>query len=422
MLKQKLESFGNIFKTVEIRQKIIFSLIVIIIFRLLASIPVVGIPADAIKKLFEGVAFGDTISAISGGVLETASVIAIGISPYISASIVLQLAGSFIPKLEELRKEGTQGQRIIGMYTRYLTVPLSILQAFVIYSTLRGFGFIDALDPLKLTALISTLTGGALLIMWIAELVGEGGLANGSSYIMFLGILANVPGLIRTDLQNSDPLEITLFFLAIALIIGVVVLVSDSERRVKLMYSRRVRSGGTQDNYLPIKLTQFGVMPVIFAGYLVSVPVYVARFLVSKDYSDQITKVSNSIIDFLGNSNVYNIGTAVLVILFSFFYITIVFNPKEIAENLQKQGAFVPGIRPGVQTEKYLRTIAYRLTFFGSIFLAVLAVLPNLLVNFGIISTTIISGTGLLIVVGVALDIRRKIESMIVVRSYDRYI
>jgi preprotein translocase subunit SecY len=416
---EKIQSF---WKTKDIRRKIIFSIIILIVYRLLAAVPVVGIPADAITKLFEGSELGDLLSTVSGGVLETASIVAIGLTPYINASIVFQLLGSVIPKLEELRKSGAEGRRKISMYTRLLTVPLAILQSFVIYSTLRGFGLIDQLDTLPLITMSATLTAGSIIMMWLSELISESGYGGGSSYLIFLGIIAGIPGTIRNNLRLMDNLQTAVFFIFAIVLVAAVVYVTQAERRVTTQYSRRVRVGGAKDSYIPIKLTQTGVMPVIFAISLLSFPQLVAQFLVSKDYSEQITNISQKTLDLLSDDIFKNVLTFVLIISFSFFYLTVVFNTDELAENLQKQGAFIPGIRPGQKTSQYLRKIAFRLTAVGALFLAVIAVLPNILISSGLLTTTIVSGTGLLIVVNTVLDIKREVESMSVVRSYDKYL
>lgn len=416
------EKIQNFWKTKDIRKKIVFSIIILIVYRLLASIPVVGIPADAITQLFAGSDLGDLLSTVSGGVLETASIVAIGLTPYINASIVFQLLGSVIPKLEELRKNGPEGRRQISMYTRLLTVPLAILQSFVIYSTLRGFGLVEQLDILPLITMSATLTGGSLIMMWLSELISEDGVGGGSSYLIFLGIVAGIPGTMKNNLQLMDGVQKTVFFLFAIILVAAIVFITQAERRITTQYSRRVRMGGAQDSYIPIKLTQTGVMPVIFAVSILSFPQLVAQFLISREYSEQVTNISQTIIDLLNNTYFKNGLTFVLIILFSFFYLTVVFNTDELAENLQKQGAFIPGIRPGQNTSKYLKNVALRLTAVGALFLAVIAILPNILIDLNLMTTTIVSGTGLLIVVNTVLEIKREVESMAVVRSYDKYL
>ncbi|MCK9417363.1 MAG: preprotein translocase subunit SecY [Candidatus Dojkabacteria bacterium] len=421
-MKKFFEKIQNLWKTKDIRKKIIFSIIILIVYRLFAAVPVVGIPADAITKLFAGSELGDLLSTVSGGVLETASIVAIGLTPYINASIVFQLLGSVIPKLEELRKEGVEGRKKISMYTRLLTVPLAILQSFVIYSTLRGFGLVDQLDPLTLITMSATLTAGSVVMMWLSELISEDGLGGGSSYLIFLGIIAGIPGTIRNNLRLMDNLQTTIFFLFGVILVAAVVYITQAERRITTQYSRRVRVGGAKDSYIPIKLTQTGVMPVIFAISILSFPQLVAQFLISKNYSDKVTQISQKTLELLSDNVFKNVLTFVLIIAFSFFYLSVVFNTEELAENLQKQGAFIPGIRPGKTTSDYLRKVALRLTAVGALFLATIAVLPNLLISSGILTTTIVSGTGLLIVVSTVLEIKREIESMSVVRSYDKYL
>jgi len=417
-------SLKNILSSKEIKKKIFLSLLVIIVFRFLASVPVIGMTVEAMKGLLDQYASSDAFTIFSSGGLETASVIAIGIGPYISASIMLQLMESVIPKLAEWRKEGSEGQRKITMYTRIITVPLAILQSFVIYGTLQGL--VRDMVPLtafELAGFVATLTAGAMLIMWIAEKVGEDGLSNGSSYLIFLGILSGVLSKVTANLANADSFEIVIFTIVLVLIIATVVLVTDAERRIKLLYSRRVGTTSGADNYLPIKITQFGVMPVIFASALLTFPIYIGSFITASDKMPEgLVTWTSGMITFLRNDLVQDIGTFIMVLLFSFFYISIVFKTDDVAENLQKQGAFIPGIRPGVQTEKFLRQTSYRLTAFGGLFLAILAVLPQLFYQTGMVNSRIMSGTGLLIVIGVALDIRRKLESMVVVRAYDRFL
>lgn len=421
-MKKLIERLKQIFKTKDIRDKIIFSLLILVIFRLLSSIPVAGIPADAIKSLFEGTSMGDVLSAVSGGVLETASIVAIGLTPYINASIIFQLLGTVIPALDETRKEGADGRRKISMYTRLLTVPLAILQSFVIYSTLLGFGLITKLGPLDLATMVATFTAGSIMMMWFGELISESGLGGGSSYLIMLGILSGIPGTVRSNFVMMDGLQKTLFIVLSLIMIVAVVIVTTAERRVKIQYSRRVRTGGALESYVPIKLTQSGVMPVIFAMAFLSFPQLVGKFLISKNFNPTVTDISQKVIDFLNNPYAKDILTFVLVIAFSFFYLSVVFKTDELAENLQKQGAFIQGIRPGEQTSQYLQKISLRLAAVGAIFLALLSILPDIFVRIGLVSGAVFSGTGLLIVVGVVLEVKRQVESMITTRSYDKYL
>lgn len=421
-MKKIIENIKSIFKTKEIRDKIIFSLIILFVYRVLSAVPVSGIPAEAIKKLFEGTGLGDILSTVSGGVLENASIVAIGLTPYINASIIFQLLGTVIPKLEELSKEGPEGRRKISMYTRIATVPLAILQSFVIYSTLRGFGLIENLEVLELIAMSATLTAGSIIMMWFGELLSEDGIGGGSSYLIMLGILSGIPGTLRSNLLTMDSFQKIVFTLFTVVLIISVIIITQAERQIKIQYSRRVRTGGALESYLPIKLTQSGVMPVIFSMAFLSFPQLIGKFLISRNFNDIITKYSEKALEYLDNPYIFNGLSFILVVAFSFFYLTVVFKTDEIAENLQKQGAFIQGIRPGEKTSDYLQKIAFRLASVGAVFLALLSILPDILVRTGLISSAIFSGTGLLIVVGVILDIKRQIESMRTTRSYDKYL
>ena len=423
-LRKFTDTVQKIVSNPEILKKLYFSLMILVAFRALAAVPVVGIPADSLKNLFGNTGFGDLISTVSGNVLQTASLVAIGLSPYINASIILQLLTSVIPKLEEIKKEGTAGQRKISMWTRILTVPLALMQALVIYQLLITQGLMTKLESLEFVAMALSLTAGGIIMMWFSELISESGYGRGSGFIISLGILSTLPGSFSQNLKTKDPVEIAVLVGIYLVLIAVTVVVVEAERKVKLVYSRRVRGGGAMhESFLPVKIAQFGVMPVIFAVSLISFPQMVAQFLVGRpSLNPKVLSVAQKTVDLLSDPTFTNIATVVTVILFSFFYVTIVFNPKEIAENLQKQGAFIQGIRPGKQTEKYLRGVSMRLTAVGALYLAILAVLPNILQQIGILSYVFISGTGLLILVGVLLDVKRQVLSEIVTRSYDRYL
>ncbi len=389
----------------------------------MAAVPVPGLPLDSIKRFFGNSSIGEVITMFSGGVLENATLIAIGLNPYINASVIFQLLGSVIPKIEELQKEGAQGRKIINLYTRLLTVPLAVLQSFVIYSLLRQYGVMGQLSTIDLIAMITSLTAGSVIMMWFGELISENGVGGGSSFLIFAGILAGIPGSLKNNLGSMAGRETAIFAISSIVIIFLVVFVTEAERRIPIQYARRVRTvGAAAESHIPIKLNQAGVMPVIFALSLLSFPQLIAKFL-SGDKIPQFLKVaSTAVVNFLGNTTKYNILLFVVIILFSFFYTFVVFNPANVAENLQKQAAFIPGVRPGKQTEKYLYASAARLAILGSLFLAAIAVLPSLGKTAGILSTTVVSGTGLLIVVSTVLEMKRQIESMIITRNYESYL
>ncbi len=422
MLGNFVKSFLQYLKNEEIRKKIYVSLLILLVFRVLAVVPVIGISTEALQSLFAGSSFGDLMSTLSGGVLETASVVAVGLSPYINASITLQLLTPVIPKLAELKKEGSQGRRMISMYTRFLTVPLAILQSFGIYSILVGYGLLTSVSPFEIAVMSATLTAGAIIVMWLGELVSEDGVGNGTSWIIFIGIISAVPGAITSNWQYLDNLQKFLFIASNVLMILIVIIISEAERRVKIQYSRRVNSSSTGgDNFIPLKLTQSGVLPVIFAISFLSFPTLIARFLISRDFNAGITSFSENLIGWIDNPWTQNLGLVILIIAFSLFYITIVFNTDEVAEDLQKKGGFIQGIRPGKSTSQYLRGVSMKLTVVGAIVLAFLSIVPNLFMYFGVFQSPLITGTGLLITVSVLLDIRRQIKAMSVSRDYSRY-
>jgi preprotein translocase subunit SecY len=298
-MNKTIEKIKSIFRTKEIRKKIIFSIIIVVIYRALSAIPVAGIPAEAIVQLFEGTGFGDILSTVSGGVLETASIVAIGLTPYINASIIFQLLGTVIPRLEELGKEGAEGRRKISMYTRLASVPLAILQSFVIYSTLRGFGLIETLGTLELITMSATLTAGAVVMMWFGELLSEDGLGGGSSYLIMLGILSGIPGTLRSNFVTMDSFQRVVFIIFSLVLIVSVIIVTQAERQIKIQYSRRVRTGGALESYLPIKLTQSGVMPVIFAMSFLSFPQLIGKFLISRDFTPTVTRITEQVMTLL---------------------------------------------------------------------------------------------------------------------------
>ena len=412
----------QIWNSKSIRNKILFTLLIVALYRLLTQISVPGADIAAIQAIFNKNQILGVFSILTGGSADNFSILLMGLSPYINASIVFQLLGTVIPALDETRKEGPEGRRKISMYTRLLTVPLAILQSFVIYSTLLGFGLITKLGPLELATMVATFTAGSVVMMWFGELISESGLGGGTSYLIMLGILAGIPGSIRSNFLTMDNLQKTLFIVISLIMVTSVVIITTAERRVKVQYSRRVRTGGALESYIPIKLTQSGVMPVIFAMAFLSFPQLVGKFLVSKNYNEGLTNVAEKVLDFINNPYIKDGLTFLLVIGFSFVYLSVVFKTDELAENLQKQGAFIQGIRPGENTSDYLRKISLRLAAVGAIFLALLSILPDLFVRVGLVNGAVFSGTGLLIVIGVILEIKRQVESMVTTRSYDRYL
>lgn len=422
------KTIAQIIKDKEVRRRLIYTVLALVIFRVLAAIPTPGLDREALKNLFENSTFGQVISMVTGNVLEQASIVAIGLGPYINASVIIQILSTVVPSLESLSEEGTIGQRKISQYSRMLTVPLAILQSFVIYTILRqGVGSfnIDPLQPLSLVTMIATLTAGAMILMWLGEVISESSLSNGVSLIIAAGILAALPGAFASNAKYLDSTEQALVYLGLFILIVVVVLVNEAQRKVNVQYARRVRGSkamGGQTSHLPLKINQAGVMPVIFALSLLSFPALISQLFTGENFPEKVREISGVISTFSTNSPfLYNVILFLLIVGFSLFYMFVVFNPEKVSENLKKQGGFVPGIRPGKSTEMYLRKIMWRLGVVGGLFLAMIAIVPTLTVSFLETVQLGFSGTGLLIVVSVVLDIRRKVESLLVTQSYSDY-
>lgn len=426
------EFITNIFKTPDLKKRVLFTLFMLVIFRVLANIPIPGVDPSSIQGV-EGQSnpFFVIFTTVTGGQLDNPSLVALGLAPYINASIIFQLLGTVIPKLEELQKEGERGRKVINQLTRYLTFPLALLQSVVIYSLLTQLGIVNSVSGIELVAFYLSLSAGTILLMWIAELITEKGIGNGPSFIIAAGILATFPGLLFEDF-GTLPVDKILIVLGLVLIVVMaIVFENEAQRRLPIQYARRVRGGSTYggaDSYLPIRLNMSGVMPVIFASSLLLFPQLIVSFLINLvNPATRLYSILESISAFYAPENIlwYNLIYFVLIIVFAFFYTFIVFKPKEVSDNLKKNGGFIPGIRPGSSTQKYLIYVVIRLTVVGSLFIAFVALFPTI-IN-GVLSVQLavlslgIGGTAMLIVVGVILDMFRQAKSMLVTRSYDIY-
>ena len=423
-----LSNFINIFRIPELSKKILFTLGILIIYRLGAHIPVIGIDVTALRHMMEQAGgLGGLFSYLdlfSGGMLEKCTLFALGIMPYITASIMMQMLSMTIPSLEAMMKEGEYGRKIINQYTRYITVVVS-----VVYSV--GFAFLLernnlVLDPgwgFRLLFILS-LTVGSLFVMWLGEQISLFGLGNGSSMLIFANIVARFPeDIIRTlyaveqgTMSGFIAIGILILFIAIA---AAIVFVEKGERKIPLQYTRRVvgqRVFGGQSTYIPFKVNVPGVMPVIFSSAVLQIPLFLAATL-----ADRIT-FFRWIAEHMGPTGIiYNVLEFILIIMFSFFYTALIFNPEELADNIKKQGGFLPGIRPGRKTAEFFNFILTRLGLIGAIYLAGLALLPNILRMFVSMPFNL-SGTALLIVVQVALDIAAQVESYLIEHRYEGFL
>jgi preprotein translocase subunit SecY len=429
-MEKLISTLRNAWETPDLRKKIIFTALLILIFRLIAHVPLPGIDVEAMRQLFSQSQFLGLLNLFSGGALSNFSVIALGLNPYINASIILQLLGMAIPKLEELQKEGEQGQRKINQYTRLLTVPLAVVQSLSVYFILRQQQIITVLNPFDLLVMVITLTAGAILLVWLGELLTEYGVGNGISILISVGIVSGLPATISQVIGSQTEqatLDILLFLAVTVLIIAGIVLVNEARRQIPIQYARKIRGmqqSFGQMTYLPLRLNQAGVIPIIFAVSLMLIPGTVANFLAGVSNA-QVSQIAGQVARvFDENSLTYAAIYFLMVVGLTFFYTAVSFNPDRIAENLQKQGGYIPGIRPGKATTEYLNRLLTRITVPGSVFLGLIAILP-LAIRFifpTIGAVVSLGGTSILIVVSVTVETVRSLQALMVVRGYDKFI
>ncbi|OGG15969.1 preprotein translocase subunit SecY [Candidatus Gottesmanbacteria bacterium RIFCSPHIGHO2_02_FULL_39_14] len=416
------------FKTPELRKKILFTAFIFLVFRIFAHIPVPGVNIDKLKTLFAQSEFLGLLDIFSGGTLANFSVMAIGLNPYINASIILQLLTIVFPRLEELQKEGEYGREKINQYTRFLTVPLSVLQALGMYALLRNQGIIETLSPMVLISLITTMAAGTVFLMWLGELISEFGIGNGISILIFAGIVGRLPvffGQTLSLVTQELIANIGIFILISLLVIAGIVFINEAVRQVPVTYAKRVRGNklyGGSTTYLPLRLNQAGVIPIIFAVSIVLIPQLAGQFL-AQIPNKALAGFANGMASlFSSNGVIYNVTYFLLVIGFTYFYTAITFNPQKISGEIQKYGGFIPGIRPGTPTANYLNYILTRITLAGALFLGLVAILPALARLATGISALTIGGTSILIVVSVVLETVKQIEAQLVMRNYEGFL
>jgi preprotein translocase subunit SecY len=422
------DTLRNSFKSPEIRKKLLFTLAIFFVFRIFAHIPVAGVNVAELKNLFSSNQFLGFLDIFSGGTLSNFSIMALGLNPYINASIILQLLTMVIPKLEELSKEGDSGRRKINQYTRILTVPLSVLQAIGVFALLRSQSLVTTLTPLDFISFILTLVSGSILLVWLGELITDHGVGNGISLLIFGGIVGRIPVALgqtfsTTNAQASIGL-LSFILLGLVVIAGIIV-VNEATRQIPVHYARRMRGNklyGGQSTHLPLRLNQAGVIPIIFAVSLVLLPSLIANV-----FQTSQNPTLRGLSEFLNywfapTGFFYNGLYFVLVIAFTFFYTAVVFNPKKIAEEIQKYGGFIPGVRPGKPTANYLNYILTRITLVGAGFLGIVAILPELTQLATGVQTLLLGGTSILIVVSVVLETFKAIEANLVMRNYEGFL
>lgn len=407
-----------------LRNKILFTLGALIIFRFLGSIPVPGVNPAVLQQFLADNQFFSFLNLFSGGGLSQLSIIVLGVGPYITASIIMQLMTTVVPKLKTMfHEEGSVGRKKFNLYSRLLTVPIALVQGFGILSLLAQQGALPALSPWDMFINIMVVTAGALLTMWLGELITEFGVGNGVSLLIFAGIVSSLPSVLSQLAISYTPSELfsyVLYGLMVIVVVVGVVLVNEAERQVPITYAKQVRgmqTYGGASTYVPLRVNQAGVMPIIFALSILLFPQMIAGFFATSD-TVWLANASTFTLNLLQDQVWYPLIYFVLVFGFTYFYTAITFDPESMAENLHKSGAFVPGIRPGRSTEEFFAKTANRITLFSATFLGIVAVLPIVLLSATGNPAIAIGGTGVLIAVSVVLDLIKKIDAQVAMREY----
>lgn len=420
------EQLTQLFKIKDLRKKILFVLGIFVIFRIMANIPIPGVNAESLRVFFNQFQIFGLLNLFTGGALDRISIVMLGLGPYITSVIILQLLTMVFPQLEQMYKEeGEEGRQKFNQYGRLLTVPLALLQGYAMLSLLARQGVITNLTPGLLFASVLTITAGAVFLMWLGEMISEKGIGDGVSLLIFAGIIADFPNSVRQMVLTYDPSKIPtyiLFFVMAIVIIAAVVLVNEARRNISVSYAKRVRGSkvyGGVSTYLPLSINPAGVMPIIFALSILLFPGMIANFFVGT--GGMIGSIAQRVTILFQNPWFYGSLYFILVFGFTFFYTAITFDPGAISKNLQKMGGFIPGIRPGPPTADFLRYILNRILSVGALFLGIIAVMPSVVgaLTGMVVFHFFIGGAALLIVVAVILDVMRQVESQLQMREYE---
>lgn len=416
-----METLKRIFRIPELRNGLFFVVFAVVVFRVAAHIPVPGINASGLSSILAGNQFLGILNMFSGGTLTNFSVVALGISPYITSSIIFQLLGMIFPSLEELQKE-EQGRQRITRYTRFATIPLAFLQGYGVLRLIESQQQLGiALTGIQLIFALVSMAAGTVFLMWIGELATERKIGNGISLLIFAGIMAGLPSAVAqaaATYTSGDLLSIILFVaLAIVTIVGVVV-VTEGQRNILVQYARGGQTSGKVQSSLPLRLNIGGMIPIIFALSIVVLPPLLAQFFIQAR-TQVVRDLAQWVVVTFQNNIVHAVLYFILVFAFTFFYASIVFRPEQISENLQKQGGFIPGVRPGEKTTQYLQWVMNRLLLAGAFFLATIAILPNIVQGISGNQSLAIGGSSMIIVVSVVIDIVKQVQSQLTMRAYD---
>ena len=426
-MKKIVTKIKQILKNKALVRKLAFTAGVFFLYRLLANIPLPAVDVAKLGQLFASNQFLSLLNIFSGGTLSNFSIAAVGISPFITASIVLQLAAMVFPSLKELQKEGEAGKEKYNQYTRLLSVPLGVVQSISVLALLNTQGLIQSKSPLVMLAMILSLIAGAMIVMWLGELLTQYGVGNGISMILFAGIVSQFPtamaqaASVSSGAQWGTNLILAGVFLSI---IALIVFINEAIRKVHIQYAKRMRAGrmtGGQRTHLPIRVNVAGVMPIIFAVSIMLAPSFLGKLMTSSGKDTLVNIGLKLTIWFSQTSPIYMIIYFLVVFVFTFFSALIFFNADDISKELKKSGAFLPGIRPGGPTKKYLEFVVTRITLVGAIFLGFIAIMPSLAQALTGIGSLAVGGTSVLIVVSVVIETTKQVESMLVGQNYDQY-
>lgn len=423
-----IQAVIDMFRLPDLRQRLLFTLGMLVAFRFLAHVPLPGVNLGLLSNLFEENQLFGMLNLFVGGAMKDFSIVAMGVYPYITASIIMQLLVPVIPSLQALSQQGEAGQRRVNRITHLLTVPLAALQAYAMLTLLRSQGIVVELEPLTIAAIVLSMTAGTVFLVWLGELITERGIGNGISIIIFAGIVATLPSMVQEGFiaGGVDPLGLATFIILVVATIVLIVIFTEAHRRIPVQYARSAFRSGRMyrqsgSTYLPLRVNTAGMIPLIFAWALLLLPGTIASWFPGNSFADTVVHIFNP-------ANSAPLGLVywglffALTIGFTFFYTMIIFEQMNLPQTLQQQGGFIPGVRPGKATADYLHRVIVRLTFGGAFFLAIVAVMPFIARTISGVETITISGMALLIVVGVALDTMKQMEAQLTMRRYEGFL
>jgi preprotein translocase subunit SecY len=436
-----VQALFTAFRIPDLRRRILFVLGMLVIFRFMASVPLPGVNREGLQEFINNNALLGILNLFSGSSLQNFSIVALGVYPYITATIIMQLMTPIIPALNEMSNEGQGGRNKINQYTHWLTIPLALLQGYgqgTLFARQMGpdgrplienFGFYSTQSTISTITTLATMTAGTMLLVWIGELITEFGIGNGVSIIIFGGIVASLPGavasLVTGGSLGSNVVGTILFLLIGIITIVGIVLINEGQRRIPVHHAKRVRSGrmyGGNTTFIPLKVNSAGMIPLIFAVSILVFPGLIAQFLSSSSNPTMRAFATELAVLLAPDTIQYNILYFLLVVAFTYFYTMVIFQQQKISENLQRQGAFIPGVRPGKNTDKYLMKVLNRITLIGALFLGTVAIMPFIASEITGVNSLLLGATSLLIVVGVAIDTMRQLEAQLVMRNYEGFI